>query len=65
MTFVGTPAITQLSSNDLFTTAFAPIVTLEPIVILPYIFAPGPIVQLLKSYEYLSFKLIVYKQKNF
>jgi len=39
----GQPAITTLSGKLLFTTLFAPIITLLPIIISPKITVPGPI----------------------
>ncbi len=46
MIFAGTPAATTLSGNDFVTTAFAPIVTLLPMLMPPNTFAPAPMVTL-------------------
>ena len=46
MIFAGIPTAMELSGTVVSTTAFAPISTLLPIVILPRIFAPAPMLTL-------------------
>jgi hypothetical protein len=43
ITLAGTPTTIELSGTFLFTTAFAPIITLLPTCILPIILAPAEI----------------------
>lgn len=47
--FAGIPPTITLSGTDLLTTALAPIATLFPTTILPYIFAPGPIYNIIPN----------------